>query len=197
MTAEIERVEAALLGSNRRTGITGRGGRLCDAVHAALDLFPKPYERGHRRAVVAITDDIENKSRTNLDQLTTGLLEADATLNAAILVTGQMYASVSTRSIPLPGIPTGSSRRLGGANPDGKSIGEAVEESGGEMVPGDRFRDEFPQMLRRLRGRFLLGFYAPPVSGHVYRKIEAKLSEEAKARHPNAVVRARRGYYSR
>jgi hypothetical protein len=146
---------------------------------------------------VAITDDIETKSRTNIGQLIAGVLEADATLNAAILATGQMYASVSTRSLPLPGIPSRSSRRLGGANPDGTSIGEAVEESGGEMVPGDRFLDEFPRMLRRLRGRFLMGFYAPPVRGRVYRKIEVKLGDAAKARYPNAVVRARRGYYSR
>jgi VWFA-related protein len=197
LTTDHKRAEAVMLGAPSRSGPAGRGERLYDAVLAASELFPRPYAPGRRRAIVAITDDIERKSKATSDHLIEQLLETDATLNAAMVVTTRHSVSVSTRTIPIPGIPNKTSGRYGGTTPSGDSIQSAVDETGGELIPGDKFADEFPLMVRRLRGRFLLGFYAPLAKDRSFRTIEVKLSKDAQARYPDAILRARRGYYTR
>lgn len=188
------RIDARRVRGRGRVRPMGRGDRLYDAVASAMSLFPKPYDPTRRRAIIALTDDIERHSRIKLDPLTAELLEGGATLNTVVLVTGQPYISTGAATIP---IPTVMSRRIGGTTPTGISIQPAVEATGGERIPGDKSRAGLPEMLRRLHGRYLLGFQAP-ASGdrRVFRRIEVRLTEEARKRYPSAVIRARTGYYT-
>jgi len=171
----------------------GRGDRLYDAVACAMSLFPRPYDPMRRRAIIALTDDIERHSKTKLDALMAELLEGGATLNSVVLVTGQPYISTGGATIPIPRV---TSRRIGGTNPPGVSTQPAVEATGGQTIPGDKSRAGLPEMLRRLHGRYLLGFQAPASDRRVFRKIEVRLTEEARKRYPSAVIRARTGYYT-
>jgi VWFA-related protein len=196
MTGDLGEVERVLTMPLFRRKAPGIGDRLFDAVRAAAELFPKPRDPARRRAIFLTTDDIERKSKTKLDALIAQLLEASATLDAAILVTEQPSGRFEGATLPIPRIPSRQSRRLGGGTPSGKSVLPAVEATGGDTIPGDKFREEFPRMLRRLRSRYLLGFYVPPSEARVFRTLRIALSEQARGRYSGALIRARSGYYS-
>ncbi len=197
MTGDREAVRQALL-SVRKDGRIhthlSHPGRLYDALKSATTLFEKPRERGRRRVIIALTDDLEQHSKTRLEGLIAELLESDVTLNAIVLV-GQSGAVRSGGGIPIPGVPR-INTTIGGSNTSGASIRPAIEATGGETVPGDLFQDRFPELIRRVRMRYLLGFYAEPEDGRRYHTIEVRLTLEARTRNPNAIIRARSGYYS-
>ena len=60
----------------------------------------------------------------------------------------------------------------------------------------DKFNEQFPEFLRRIRLRYLLGFYAEPSSRREYHRIEVRLTPDAQRRFPLALIRARQGYYT-
>ncbi|SRR5579875_1984089 len=85
LTGDLERVRHALTwGDSYRVGYD----HLYDAVAAGTTLFPRRKDPGRRRALVAITDDIERKSGIAVDALITELLESDVTLNEVVVVLG-------------------------------------------------------------------------------------------------------------
>lgn len=197
MTGDLEVVRRALLDVDRRAlphiGLS-RSGKLYDAVKVATTLFPRPRDRQRRRAVVALTTDIERRSRVELEPLITDLLEADATLNGVVLV-GNAGGIRVGGGVPIPGGPRVGTT-VGGVPVTGESIRPAIESTGGEMISGDLFREKFPELIGRLRLRYLLGFYADPAGPQGYHTIDVRLSEGAHRRYPSALVRARRGYYA-
>jgi hypothetical protein len=93
------------------------------------------------------------------------------------------------------GKPTISSK-IGGSTRTGASLRDAVQATGGEAIPGDLFQEKFPELIRRIRLRYLLGFYAEPTAQREFHRIEVRLTPEAQKQYQNALVRARRGYYS-
>jgi hypothetical protein len=102
-----------------------------------------------------------------------------------------------TRTIgcfPFPGSPC-IDKTLGSA-PTGASLRPAVEATGGEAVPGDMASERLPELIRRIRQRYLLGFYAEPTSERDFREIEVRLTPDARKRYPGALLRTRRGYYT-
>jgi len=191
MTDDLEKVRHALVrGDKYRTGRDS----LFDALKIAAGLLPRPKEASRRRAIIAITDDVERGSRTTMSQLITELLEADATLHAVVVALGRQ----ARREVGFGGvwgIPR-VSREFGGGPRQGDSIRAAVEATGGDAISGDMLQARFPELIHRMRLRYLLGFYAPTTSRKEYRTIEIRLSPEAKGQYPNAVIRARRGYYT-
>jgi VWFA-related protein len=189
LTADQEAVRHALvLGGKFRT----RHDRLYDAVRVAIGLFPGRKDPGRRRAIVAITDDLELRSKASLDKVVRDLLEGDIALNEVILSFRKAMGEIGfggTWGIP-------RIRHQLGTEPNGASLLDAVEATGGEAIVGDQFQERFPKLLRQIRMRYLLGFYAPPASARQYRRLEVRLTPEARRRYPNAIIRARRGYYS-
>jgi len=93
------------------------------------------------------------------------------------------------------GIPRASSR-VAGEPRTGASLRDAVLATGGEAISGDRIQEEFPELMRRIRLRYLLGFYAEPAAQRAFHRLDVRLTPEALKQNPNALVRARRGYYS-
>ncbi len=193
MSDDLEKVRHALVLGNPKYGRPGYD-HLYDAVKAAATLFPRPKDPARRRAIVAITDDVERGSRITLDPLITELLESDATLNEAICVFGKQ-PSREIGAGGIWGIPR-VSRGIGGPRTTGASLRDAVQATGGEAIPGDLFREKFPELMRRIRLRYLLGFYAEPAAQREFHRLDVRLTPEAQKQHPNALVRARRGYYS-
>ncbi len=190
MTDDKERVRTALLHPRYPAGHD----HLYDAVGVATRLFPRPRDPARRRAIVAITDDIERGSKIKIDPLITELLEADATLNEVIIVPSPPYSRQVGVSGPM-GKPT-LTGKIGRGPRTGASLRDAVQATGGEAIPGDLFREKFPELIRRIRLRYLLGFYAEPTNQREFHRIEVRLTPEAQKQNPNALVRARRGYYS-
>jgi VWFA-related protein len=197
MTGDREAVRRALLFVKKNSRIhthLSHPGRLFDALKSAATIFEKARERERRHVIVALTDDLEQHSKTKLEGLITELLESDATLNAVVLV-GQSGAVRVGGGIPIPGVPRVNTT-VGGSNTSGASIRPAIEATGGEAVPGDLLQDRLPELIRRIRMRYLLGFYAEPEGVRKYHSIEVRLTQEAQSRNPNSIIRARRGYYS-
>lgn len=191
MTEDLAKVRHALIwGGDRHYG-TGYD-RLYDAALAASTLFPKPKDPALRRAVIAITDDIERGSRITMDALITELLEADATLNEVVCVWGATGGRIGVGGVW--GIPRVEAA-IGGFR-SGESLRSAVEATGGEAIPDDEFQDSFPKLIRRIRMRYLLGFYAEPTPHREYHRLEVRLTPDAARRYPDALIRARRGYYT-
>ena len=193
LTSDKQAIRQALLGFKRNPtphfGLRNPT-RLYDALKASAAIFAQPKDRSRRRVVVAITPDVERNSKTTLDVMITALLEADATLNAVVLVV-QTSASTGGSGVRLPG-GIGLHTNHPPAN---ASIRPAIEATGGEAVPGDLFRERFPELIRRIRLRYLLGFYAEPATGRAFHRLEVELTPAANSQYPNALVRARRGYY--
>jgi VWFA-related protein len=192
-----EKVRHALVFGDRRYR-AGYKGHLYDATRVATTLFAKPKDPARRRAIIVITDDIERGSKIKVDPLIEVLLEADATLNE--IITAFPGGSRQIRTAGLPpwkgplGIPDVTHRI--GSQPMGASLRPAVQATGGEAVPGDLFRGRFPELIRRIRLRYLLGFYAEPATAREFHNIEVQLAPQAKTQYPSALIRARRGYYS-
>ena len=197
MTDDKQQVRRTLAGRGRVTPI-GQGDHLYDALRAAAMLFPKPKIPGRRRAIFALTNDAERNSKTSGEALITELLEADATANAIVLVSSK--ASVRTQGrldLPILGLPeVNVDAKLGASRPGGDSVREVVEATGGDVIPGDLLHERLPEAMRRLRLRYLLGFYAAPTATRTFRRIEVRLTPEAAKRFPDAILRARRGYYT-
>jgi len=190
MTDDKEKVRAALL----RARYPPEYDRLYDAVNLATKLFSRPKDPARRRAIVAITDDFERGSKIKIDPLITELLEVDSTLNEVILVPGPPPSRQVGVSGPM-GKPTISSK-IGGSPRTGASLRDAVQATGGEAIPGDLLQERFPELIQRIRFRYLLGFYAEPTARREFHRIEVRLTPEAQKQCPNALIRARRGYYS-
>ena len=149
MTDDAESVRRSLLMPRR--GIYFYSGRLYDSLLFAISAFPSPRDRARRRAIVAITTDIEQHSKIKLDPLITELLEADTTLNEVVLSLGPTGGVAITCS-PIPKIPCVN--KLSGGEPDGKSIGPAIEATGGEAISGDLISERLPEIIRRIRQRY-------------------------------------------
>jgi len=154
------------------------------AVRAATAIFPKPKDRTRPRVIVALTADVEVKSSTGLTDLITGLLEADTTLFGVILA--------APPSPPPSRFPIRGNRKPVQTG----SILPAIEATGGEVAPGDLFSERLPGLIRRARRRYLLGFYAEPSPTRRYHLLDVRLSPGALALYPNALVRARKGFYA-
>ena len=192
MTGDLGKVRHAIIWGGDRPYQKAGGDRLYDAAMAAATLFPRPKDRSRRRAIVAVTPDIERGSRITMDALITQLLEADATLNEVVAVWG-----VTGRRVGVGGawgIPS-IEREIGGSH-SGASLLPAVEATGGEAIPDDELQERFPALVGRIRMRYLLGFYAEPTPHREYHKVEVRLTPDAAGRYPDALIRARQGYYT-
>jgi VWFA-related protein len=191
LTDDLKKAQHVIIWGSDQRYKTGYD-HLYDAVQTSTTLFSRPKDRSRRNAIVAITDDIERGSRIKIDPLITSVLEADTTLNEVVCVFGKHSHEVGFGGVW--GIPR-VTRQIGGSR-EGDSLLDVVEASGGEAVPGDRFSEQLPEVMRRLRMRYLLGFYAEPTQLREFHPLEVRLTTEAVKRYPNMISRARRGYYT-
>ncbi len=172
-------------------------GRLFDTVSGALSLASEQRSPNRRRAIIAITDDIERHSETKQDALQESLLRFGVTLHEVILALVPAGPRVHAGAPQIPGIHL---PRLDGVVGTGNSANAAslvplVRATGGEIVIGDNFDTALPSLLRRLRMRYALTIPATDASSAIH-QVEVKLAPECLQAHPRLKVTTRIGYYS-
>jgi VWFA-related protein len=151
-----------------------------DSVAAALEMFEGPAPANRRRAVLVVTDDIDNQSRMGTREVTAAVLEKDAVLNAVVIgspmttLTKSVYKAGPSRFVlPL------------------KSLKPVANETGGEFLPGRHSVELVKTALERIRTRYLIT-YDPGSESAVCPRILTELTKAARTRYPDAVIYAPR-----
>jgi len=158
-----------------------------DAARNALEMFPRQDEYTRRRAVVVLTDDRDGCSRTTSEALASDMMNAGVTLNIVTLSAKPREGEGGIGNVRW---------KIRKPAQSGAGLLPAVAETGGEVVPHSQFETGFPELLRRVRGRYLLGFYSEAEAQPRFHRIEVRMKEEARKRYPNVEIKARRGYLS-
>lgn len=162
----------------------GSGTAINEALlDASKYIREKAGEKG-RRAIVILTDNLGLNYQCPDDKVIKSLYESDTVLNA--LVVGKAERPAPIR----PGYYV---------NPDftPPDVFHIAEETGGEAVKAGRAAKTFPEMIERIRTRYSLQYHAPENTTTGFRAIHVELTPVAKLRHPNAEVRARKGYFAK
>jgi hypothetical protein len=89
-------------------------------------------------------------------------------------------------------------RETGYTNPDftPPNVAKMSAQTGGEAVVGaDNVGDLFRLQVERIRARYFLQYAGPSAEPGVFRHIRVELTPAARARHRDAVLHFREGYY--
>jgi VWFA-related protein len=178
--------DLALVERTIREDVAGRkfgGGTLIqNAMDNAARHFMKERRTERRRAVLIITDDRGQRTRST-SSIVRDFWEADAILSG-LLVQGPM--AKAARIIAPVFAPHVAAMMVG--------IGGVVDKTGGDAIraddPGTGFRD----MIHRIRTRYSLYYSQPRGKPGTTRTIRVELSADAASKYPGARVRARAGY---
>ena len=148
----------------------GGGTHILSSIRQAADYFRSKGDPHRRRAILIITDN-QGQSSMSERKVVNDLWEADVVLCGLIVKNDEFRFQMAQEDM------------LG-----------AAAKTGGEVVnaddPGEAFRD----MLRRIRKRYSLYYDMPDAKPGTTRRVSVDLSADARARHPNAQVLARKGY---
>jgi Mg-chelatase subunit ChlD len=159
----------------------GGGTFIQNAVDNAARQFMSQPRTQRRRAVLIITDDIGQRTRST-GPIVRDFWEADALLSE--LIVGKR--TKAARIIAPVFAPHLAVTMVG--------VGGIVEKTGGDAIqagdPGSGFRD----MIHRIRSRYSLYYSQPAGKPGTTRTIHVELSADAASRYPNARVRSRTGY---
>ena len=153
----------------------GGGTFILKAVQDAAKYFAKNADEHRRHAILIFTDNdgqCSAREKTVVDRL----WQSDILLCGLIVPTPAMVRS---------NFPT-----LGSC----ESMNGAAEKTGGETVNADDPGHTFREMIRRMRKRYSLFYDMPAAKKGSERKVLVELSDTAKAKYPNGVVLARKGY---
>ncbi len=151
----------------------GGGTFILSAVNDAAQYFAKHADKQRRRAILIFTDDDGQLSMSE-SKVVNRMWESDVLLCGLI--------------IPTPG------SRQGVFRLPGESMTGVAAKTGGEVVNADDPGHAFREMLHRIRKRYSIYYEMPPGSPGKSRTVSVELSEEAKGRHPDGWVLARKGY---
>jgi len=179
----------------RRGGGWGRGGTsLYDAVYlAGEDVLRK---QAGRKAVIVLSDGVDNASKINLTDAVETAQRAD-TLVYSILFTDQREGRPAGFG-PIFGPGMGGGRRGRGRMPqasslDGKKVLERIsKETGGaffEVSNKHPLEEIYKRIEEDLRSQYSLGYSPQTAAGTGYRKIHVTTKQKG------LVVQARDGYY--
>ena len=184
LTPEIKQaareIEVAVLDAKMPAGTAINAAVVDVAAKLKKDRAEQPQPS--RRSILILTDNGSLNYLVPDDVVLRGLYDADTVLNAIVVGEGNRRT-----------------RRVASMNPDftPADVFRLAEESGGEAIRADRADRAFPEMIARMRVRYSLAYNAPaPGAPGEFRPIRVDLTPAAKRRYPNALVRARRGYYA-
>jgi VWFA-related protein len=164
-----------------RNKTLGAGSSLNEAVLAAAEYFrQRPF--GGRRALVVLTDNGGLSKELPDEHVIRELARAEVVLN------GIVPDGVDPPEPPPKGVEV---------NPDytPANLFRLAEESGGEWIRSDN-PEQLGGMLERIRLRYTLSYRAPEAKPGEWRTLKVDLSPAARARHGNAKIRSRPGYFA-
>lgn len=181
-TADFRAVQEGIRGAVNEKSL-GAGTLINGSIMAAAAHFAREPVKG-RRAILVVTDNEGLNYQTPDEDVLKALYGADAVLNAIVVRGGRRP------NPPKPG-------RY--SNPDftPSDVFKIAEQSGGEAAEGGRVIDQFPQIIERIRSRYSLQYSAPTAQPGAFRRIRVELSQTARRRYPEVVVRARGGYFAK
>jgi VWFA-related protein len=180
-TEDFDTVAKAIRNANWEDRL-GSGTAINDALLDAAKFIREKAEENGRRSILILTDNLGLNYKDPDEKVIRSLYEADTVLNAMVVGKGERPAPVR------PG------RYL---NPDftPPDVFHIADETGGEAVKAGRTAATFAEMIERIRTRYSLQYHAPEGATAGFRNIRVELTPAAKLKHPNAEVRARRGYF--
>jgi VWFA-related protein len=162
----------------------GSGTAINDALVDAAKYIDTSADETGRRSVLILSDNLGLNYKRPDEQVIRELNAANAVLNGIIVGKGER-----------PEIRPGVTYRNTDFTPP--NIFRISEDTGGESVKADRAGTAFSRMIERIRMRFSIHYTKPPGAIRGFRNVRVELTAAARFRHPDAVVRARRGYYVR
>jgi Ca-activated chloride channel family protein len=180
LTDALASAEGAIKDATGKQNLGG-GTTINESLIAAARYLREQPPKG-RRAVLIVTDNEGLNYQVPDEKVIRELYGANAVLNA--LVSGR-----GRRKDPLEGRET---------NPDftPPDVFKLAEETGGEAVESRRAKEAFQTMIDRIRSRYSLQYPAPEAPAGGFRRVRVELAPEARRRHPDAVIKARAGYYA-
>jgi VWFA-related protein len=184
---KIEKLDERALG--------GRGILLNDAIYEAAAYLRKASNPGHRRVIIAITDNITNQWVFEGHSEKESLRELFETGSVACgLIVQGPFSRMQYVTNKRPGIFFWRKLLLSG------DIYNYAEKTGGIVLSADRENSEIKlaELIDYLRARYTLA-YMPSnqkLDGK-FRKIKVEISPEVEKREGKLAVLARRGYYAR
>ena len=161
----------------------GSGTLINESLVAAADYMKAQPVKG-RRAILIVTDNEGLNYKSPDAEVVRAMFAADTVLNAIIVRKGPKPAAL---------------RPSGYTNPDfaPPDVFKISRQTGGEAVEGlGKVSEMFQRVIERIRSRYFIQYPAPAAEVGSYRRIRVELSPAARGRHPDAVVRAREGYYA-
>lgn len=190
-TSDRDELAAAIRRTARRDLLDISGTRIVAPIRFGLKFLSNEAENQQQgffasRAIVVITDNLPMAPLEADDAVIRRLLEADIVLHA--IVVHRQHVGIR---LPPP--------RNNPQDPryTQENVFHIAGATGGEALISARMKDSFPEMLARIRTRYGIWYRPPKAQAGTYRRITVSLSEEAQRKFPNAVVRAREGYYAR
>jgi VWFA-related protein len=177
-----------------RRGGAGRGGTsLYDAVFlASNDVLQK---QSGRKAVIVLSDGVDNASKTSLTEAVESAQRADTLVYSILFADEQPLGMGGFGAGMGRGGGRGRSRMPQESRPDGKKVLERIsKETGGaffEVSKKHPLDEIYKRVEEELRSQYSLGYTPEPASGGGYRKIRVT------AKQKGLTVQARDGYYAR
>jgi VWFA-related protein len=183
-------------GGGQRRG--GAGTTLYDAIYlASNDIMKK--EQG-RKAIILLTDGVDNGSKTFLNDAIEATQRADTIAYSILFADEQAYQQQPVRMGSMGGGRRGGMGRMpppaaASNRPDGKKILERISrETGGafyEVTKKLTIDDIFDRIQEQLRNQYSIGYTSDRTDSTGYRTIKVTTKQSG------MTVQAREGYYPR
>jgi VWFA-related protein len=180
-TDDMTEVAGVLKRSSAYDESLGAGTNINDALLAAGRYIDETAGTNGRRAILILTDNLGLNYRSPDQPVIDALNEAETVLNAIVVGKGQ-------RPEPVAG---GTYRNPDFTSPD---VFRIAEQTGGEAVKADKAGRTFSTMIERIRTRYSLHYNMPENAPKGFRRVEVKLTPEARMRYPRAELRHRPRY---
>ena len=159
----------------------GSGTNINDALLAAAKHIDATAGETGRRAVLILTDNMGLNYKSPDQPVIDAMVEADTVVNAIVVGKGERPAPISGGTYRNPDFTT-------------PNVFVISETTGGEAVKADKAGNAFNTMIERIRTRYSLHFNEPAGAAKGFRRVEVRLTPEARTRYPRAQLRHRPGY---
>ena len=159
----------------------GAGTNINEALLAAAKHLEATAGENGRRAVLILTDNMGLNYKSPDPPVIDAMISADTVVNAIVVGKGERPAPISGGTYRNPDFTT-------------PNVFAISEDTGGEAVKADQAGKAFNTMIERIRTRYSLHYTEPAGVAKGFRRVEVRLSPEARIRYPRAKLRHRPGY---
>lgn len=161
----------------------GNGTLINESLIAAADYMKQQPVKG-RRAILIVTDNEGVNYRSTDAEVVKSMHASDTVLNALIVRKDPKATALRPSGYVNPA----------SAPPD---VSKIADRTGGLAVERvGKVNEVFQKVIERIRSRYFIQYPAPAAEPGSFRHIRVELTPAARGRHPDAVIRARDGYFA-